>query len=43
MSFNLGPSKKSQEVIFDRKLKKASHPFLVINNVMFPNVNLKNT
>ena len=32
MSFNPGPSKQAQEVIFSQKLKKATHPPLVFNN-----------
>ena len=33
MSFNPDPSKQTQEVIFNRKLKNVSHPPLVFNNV----------
>ena len=32
MSFNPDPSKKAQEVIFSRKIKKSSHPVLIFNN-----------
>ena len=32
MSFNPDPSKRAQEVIFSRKIKKPSHPNLIINN-----------
>ena len=32
MSFNPDPSKQSQEVIFSRKIKKPSHPVLILNN-----------
>ena len=32
MSFNPDPSKRAQEVIFSRKLKKVTHPPLVFNN-----------
>ena len=32
MSFHPGPSKKAQEVIFSRKIKKLSHSSLVFNN-----------
>ena len=32
MTFNLDPNKQAQEVIFSRKIKKASHPPLNLNN-----------
>ena len=32
MSFNPGPSKQAQGVIFSRKIKKPSHPVLISNN-----------
>ena len=32
MSFNLDPSKQAQEVIFNRKSKRSTHPSLVFNN-----------
>ena len=32
MSFNPGPSKQAQEIIFSRKTKKISHPSLRFNN-----------
>ena len=32
MSFNPDSSKQAQEVIFSRKIKKPSHPDLIINN-----------
>ena len=32
MSFNAGPSKQAQEIIFSRKPKKISHPSLNFNN-----------
>ena len=32
MSFNPDPSKQTQEIIFSRKSKNISHPFLVFNN-----------
>ena len=36
MSFNPDPSKQAQKVIFSRKIKKLSHPSLVLinNNVL---------
>ena len=32
MSFNPDPSKQAQEVVFSRKIKKPSHPVLILNN-----------
>ena len=32
MSFNLNPSKQTQEVIFSLKIEKPSHPVLIFNN-----------
>ena len=32
ISFNPGPSKQAQEVIFSRKIKKPSHPVLISSN-----------
>ena len=32
MSFNLNPSKQTQEVIFSLKIEEPSHPVLIFNN-----------
>ena len=42
MSFNLDPSKKGQEVIFSRKVKKDSHPPSTFNyNIVYPAASYK--
>ena len=39
MTFNLDHSKQAQEIIFSRKLKKASHPPLLFSNNNVSQVN----
>ena len=39
MTFNPELSKQAQEIIFSTKLKKATHPPLLLTITMFPQVN----
>ena len=39
MTFNLDRSKQTQEIMFSRKLKKATHPLLLFNNNNVSQVN----